>query len=59
EATNIIKETSYDDVEKFYHDKVQNRPIVIMITGNKKDVDMKALEKYGEVKMIKFDEIYK
>ena len=59
EATNIIKETSYDDVEKFYHDKVQNRPIVIMITGNKKDVDMKALEKYGEVRMVKFDEIYK
>ena len=59
EATNIIKETSYNDVEKFYHDKVQNRPIVIMITGNKKDVDMKALEKYGEVRMVKFDEIYK
>ena len=59
ETTNIIKETSYDDIEKFYQDKVQNRPIVIMIAGNKKDVDMKALEKYGEVRMIKFDEIYK
>ena len=59
ETTNYIKETSYNDVEKFYQDKVQNRPIIIMITGNKKDVDMKALEKYGEVRMVKFDEIYK
>jgi predicted Zn-dependent peptidase len=59
EITNIIKETSYDDIEKFYQDKVQNRPIVIMIAGNKKNVDMKALEKYGEVRMIKFEEIYK
>ena len=59
ETTNIIKEVSYDDIYKFYHDKVQNRPIIIMITGNKKDVDMKALEKYGEVRMVKFDEIYK
>jgi hypothetical protein len=30
-----------------------------MIAGNKKNVDMKALEKYGEVRMIKFEEIYK
>ncbi len=59
ETTNHIKETSYDDIEKFYQDKVQDRPIVIMIVGNKKDVDMKALEKYGEVRMVKFDEIYK
>ena len=59
ETTNYIKETSYDDIEKFYQDKVQDRPIVIMIVGNKKDVDMKVLKKYGEVRMVKFDEIYK
>ena len=59
ETTNIIKETSYDDIEKFYQDKVQNRPVIIMIAGNKRNVDMKALEKYGELRMVKFDEIYK
>ncbi|MBQ8223688.1 MAG: insulinase family protein [Bacteroidales bacterium] len=59
EITNYIKETDYEDIYKFYQEKVQNRPIVIMIAGNKKKVDMKALEKYGEVKMVKFDEIYK
>ena len=59
EITNIIKETSYDDIEKFYQDKVQNRPIVIMIAGNKKNVDIKALEKYGKVKFLKFKDIYK
>ena len=59
EITNIIKETSYDDIEKLYQDKVQNRPIVIMIAGNKKNVDIKALEKYGKVKFLKFKDIYK
>lgn len=59
EITNYIKETDYEDIYKFYQEKVQNRPIVIMIAGNKKKVDMKALEKYGELRMVKFDEIYK
>ena len=59
DETNYIKGITYEDIYKFYQEKVQNRPIVIMIAGNKKDVDVKALEKYGEVKFLKFDEIYK
>ena len=59
DATNYIKGITYEDVNKFYQEKVQNRPIIIMIAGNKKNVDMKALEKYGEVRMVKFDEMYK
>ena len=59
EITNHIKDTDYEDIYKFYQEKVQNRPIVIMIAGNKKKVDMKALEKYGEIKFVKFDEIYR
>lgn len=59
ETTNYIKGISYEDIQKFYEEKVQNRPIIIMITGNKKDVDMKALEKFGKVKEVKFSDIYK
>lgn len=59
ETTNYIKGISYEDIQKFYEEKVQNRPIIIMITGNKKDVDMKALEKFGKVKEVKFGDIYK
>ena len=59
DVTNYIKGITYEDIYKFYQEKVQGRPIVIMIAGNKKDVDIKALEKYGEVKFLKFSEIYK
>ncbi|MBR4155124.1 MAG: insulinase family protein [Bacteroidales bacterium] len=59
DVTNYIKGITYEDIYKFYQEKVQGRPIVIMIAGNKKDVDIKALEKYGEVKFLKFDQIYK
>ena len=59
DETNYIKGITYEDIYKFYQEKVQGRPIVIMIAGNKKDVDIKALEKYGEVKFLKFSEIYK
>ena len=59
EMTDIVKATTYNDIYKFYQDNVQNRPIIIMITGNKNDVDMEALKQYGEVKLINFDEIYK
>lgn len=59
EMTDVVKATTYNDIYKFYQDNVQNRPIIIMITGNKNDVDMEALKQYGEVKLINFDEIYK
>ncbi len=59
EATNYIKGITYEDIYKFYQEKVQNRPIVIMIAGNKKSVDIEKLKQYGEVKFLKFEEIYK
>lgn len=59
ETTNFIKETSFDDIYKFYQSKIQNRPVIIMITGNEKDIDLKALEKFGKVQKLKFKQIYK
>lgn len=59
ETTNFIKETSFDDIYKFYQSKIQNRPVIIMITGNEKEIDLKALEKFGKVQKLKFKQIYK
>ena len=59
EVTEIIKKTEYKDVYKFYQKNVANRPIIIMMSGNKKQFDLKALEKYGEVKELKYKEIFK
>lgn len=59
ETTKYIKETSYEDIYEFYQSKIQNHPIVIMISGNKKDMNLKALKQYGEVKELKLKDVYK
>ncbi len=57
--TNYIKETTYDDIDNFYQTKVHERPMVIMIVGNKKDIDLTDLERYGTVKILKYKDICK
>ncbi len=57
--TNIIKKTEYKDVYDFYKKFIADRPIVIMMSGNKKQFDMKALEKYGTIKELKYKEIFR
>ena len=59
EMTNIIKNTEYKDVYKFYKKYVADHPVIIMMSGNKKQIDLKALEKYGEVKELKYKEIFR
>lgn len=59
EYTDIIKKTEYKDVYDFYKKYVADRPIVIMMSGNKKQIDLKALEKYGEMKELKYKEIFR
>ena len=59
EVTEIIRNTEYKDVYDFYKRNVADRPIVIMMSGNKKQFDLKALEKYGDIKELKYKEIIK
>ena len=59
EITEIIRNTEYKDVYDFYKRNVADRPIIIMMSGNKKQIDVKALEKYGTVKELKYKEIFK
>jgi hypothetical protein len=47
------------DVESFYRQQVKDKPYQLMIEGNVKNLDLKALSKYGTVKKVKKDEIYK
>ena len=47
------------DVESFYRQQVKDKPYQLMIVGNVKNLDLKALSRYGTVKKVKKDEIYK
>lgn len=59
DVTNIIRKTEYKDVQDFYERCIKNRPIVIMMSGNGKQIDMKELSKYGTVKKLKAKEIFR
>ena len=59
EVTEIIRKTSFDDVQSFYDRMIKDRPVVIMMSGNEKKIDKKELGKFGEVTKLKYKQIIK
>lgn len=57
EITNIIKNTDYQGIYDFYRRNTANRPVIIMMSGNKKKIDLKGLEKFGKVTELKYKDI--
>ena len=47
------------DIEDFYRQHIKGQPCQLMIVGNIKKLDMKALSQYGTVVKVKKDDIYK
>ena len=45
----VYNNLSFDDIAKFYNEKIKGRPVIIGIVGDPKMIDEKALEKYGKV----------
>jgi predicted Zn-dependent peptidase len=46
---DAVANLTFDDIVKFYSERIKGRPVAIAIVGNPKMVDTKALEKYGKV----------
>ena len=59
EVTEIIRKTSFEDVQSFYNRMIKGRPVVIMMSGNEKQIDKKELGKFGEVTRLKYKQIIK
>jgi predicted Zn-dependent peptidase len=60
--TSLLSFTEQADLnvlKKFYDDNVRNQAIVYTIVGDVKHIDMKQLEKLGEVKIVKMKDIIK
>jgi predicted Zn-dependent peptidase len=49
---------SFEDVKKFHDNYIKGKPLNILVLGNKNDIDTKALEKYGKVKLLSLSEIF-
>ena len=48
-----------DDVMAFYRQNIKNQPYQLMIVGDVKKLDMKALAGFGTIVKVKKDDIYK
>lgn len=51
-SIKLVEQTetlTFDDIVKYYNDKVKGRPVVIGIIGNPKDINAKDLAKFGKV----------
>lgn len=53
-----ISDMSMSDVVRFYEDHINSRPVVYMIVGNSKKVDMNKLVEFGKVIRVKKDSLY-
>jgi len=53
------KEMSFDDIVKFYEDNVKGKPLSIAIVGNKKEIDMDALEAIANIEKVSATKLFK
>ena len=56
--TPAYKNITWDTIDGYYKEHMKDKPVVYMIVGDKKQIDMKELEKYGKVVEIKEKELF-
>lgn len=54
-----LKELTLDDMLRFYEENVANRPVIYMVVGNSRKIDMNELAKLGDVVYIRQKDIIK
>ena len=53
-----LKDIDIDDFEKFFDKNVKNKKFIYIVVGNKKDMNLKYLSKYGKVEVMDLDHIF-
>jgi predicted Zn-dependent peptidase len=53
-----VPNLSFADIEKFHAEKIAKQPYTMLVIGNKKDMDIAALEKYGHVNYLTMEDIF-
>ncbi len=48
-----LEQENIQDFVDFYSSKIQSRPILFSIVGNSEKIDMKELEKFGKIKLLR------
>lgn len=55
---NLIQKMTMDDVVNFNKNYIKGQKRVVVVLGNKDEVDLKGLEKYGKVTTLSLEEIF-
>ncbi|PKV51143.1 putative Zn-dependent peptidase [Aquimarina sp. MAR_2010_214] len=58
EMYNTIKDMTLEDLKSFFNENIKGETYNILVVGNKKDVNMNALSKLGEVKEMDIDYLF-
>ncbi len=58
EMYDAIKDMSFDDLQSFFDNNIKGQDYNVLVIGNKKDVDMQALQKLGDVKELDIDYLF-
>ncbi len=53
-----VPKLTFADIQKFHSDKIADHPYTVLVIGNKKDMDIAALEKYGKVNYLTIQDIF-
>jgi predicted Zn-dependent peptidase len=55
---NLIQKMTLNDVKAFNANYIKGQKRVVVVLGNKDEVDLKGLEKYGKVTTLSLEEIF-
>lgn len=58
EMYEAIQNMTIEDLSNFFSENIKGSTFDLMVIGNKKDVDVKALEKFGKVKQLDVDYLF-
>lgn len=53
-----VKKMTLDDIKLFFNSNIGKRNFSILLMGNKKDIDMNEVAKYGEIKQLNVDYLF-
>lgn len=55
---NRIQKMTFNEVKEFFSSNIKGKNFTVLVLGNRKEIDFKTLENYGEVKELKLKEIF-
>ena len=59
EKIPVYYEMKFDDMLKFYQENIQKKPMVVVIVGDEKRIDMNKLSHFGKIMKLKKKDVFR